>query len=95
MDGPIYFADVVFADIFTSYAKVLGDVWLSGCMLLPGNTLFRTPADGPWLRWVMPTIMRCVVLSTGVLKEPHTKTGQSSVPGAAETMRYRIFSRIK
>ncbi|KAJ7446224.1 EXS family-domain-containing protein [Mycena galericulata] len=57
MDGPIYFADVVFADIFTSFAKVLGDVWLSACMLLPGNTLFHTPADGPWLRWVMPTIM--------------------------------------
>ncbi|KAF7361753.1 Protein-er retention protein [Mycena venus] len=57
MDGPIYFADVVFADIFTSFAKVVGDVWLSACMLLPGNTLFRTPADGPWLRWVAPTIM--------------------------------------
>ncbi|KAK7005649.1 protein-er retention protein [Favolaschia claudopus] len=57
MDGPIYFADVVFADIFTSFAKVLGDVWLSACMLLPGNTLFSTPADGPWLRWVAPTIM--------------------------------------
>ncbi|KAJ6500054.1 EXS family-domain-containing protein [Mycena vitilis] len=57
MDGPIYFADVVFADIFTSFAKVLGDVWLSVCMLLPGNTLFLTPADGPWLRWVAPTIM--------------------------------------
>ncbi|KAJ7178348.1 EXS family-domain-containing protein [Mycena crocata] len=57
MDGPIYFADVVFADIFTSFAKVLGDVWLSACMLLPGNTLFSTPADGEWLRWVAPTIM--------------------------------------
>ncbi|KAJ7076336.1 EXS family-domain-containing protein [Mycena belliarum] len=57
MDGPIYFADVVFADIFTSFAKVLGDVWLSACMLLPGNTLFSTPADGEWLRWVLPTIM--------------------------------------
>ncbi|KAJ7497455.1 EXS family-domain-containing protein [Mycena latifolia] len=57
MDGPIYFADVVFADVFTSFAKVLGDVWLSACMLLPGNTLFSTPADGEWLRWVMPTIM--------------------------------------
>ncbi|KAJ6625470.1 EXS family-domain-containing protein [Mycena sp. CBHHK59/15] len=57
MDGPVYFADVVFADIFTSFAKVLGDVWLSACMLLPGNTLFSTPTDGPWLRWVAPTIM--------------------------------------
>ncbi|KAJ7901994.1 EXS family-domain-containing protein [Mycena olivaceomarginata] len=57
MDGPVYFADVVFADIFTSFAKVLGDVWLSACMLLPGNTLFLTPADGPWLRWVAPTVM--------------------------------------
>ncbi|KAJ7217891.1 EXS family-domain-containing protein, partial [Mycena pura] len=57
MDGRIYFSDVVFADVFTSFAKVLGDVWLSACMLLPGNSLFHTPADGPWLRWVMPTIM--------------------------------------
>ncbi|KAJ7287812.1 EXS family-domain-containing protein [Mycena rebaudengoi] len=57
MDGPIYFADVVFADIFTSFAKVLGDVWLSAYMLLPGNTLSGAPADGPWLRWVMPTVM--------------------------------------
>ncbi|KAF7321803.1 Protein-er retention protein [Mycena kentingensis (nom. inval.)] len=57
MDGPVYFADVVFADVFTSYAKVLGDVWLSARMLLPGNTLFQTPADGMWIRWIMPTIM--------------------------------------
>ncbi|KAJ7072174.1 EXS family-domain-containing protein [Mycena amicta] len=57
MDGPIYFADVVFADVFTSFAKVLGDTWLSARMLLPGNTLFRNPPDGPWLRWIMPTIM--------------------------------------
>ncbi|KAJ7091226.1 EXS family-domain-containing protein [Mycena epipterygia] len=82
MDGPVYFADVVFADIFTSFAKVLGDVWLSACMLLPGNTLFRTPADGEWLRWVMPTIMslpylvrlrQCVIeysLSTNESRRP-------------------------
>ncbi|CAK5281716.1 unnamed protein product [Mycena citricolor] len=57
LDGPIYFADVIFADIFTSFAKVLGDMWLSACMLLPGNTLLSTPADSVWLRWVMPTIM--------------------------------------
>ncbi|KAF7315514.1 Protein-er retention protein [Mycena indigotica] len=62
MDAPIYFADVVFADVFTSFAKVLGDVWLSARMLLPGSTLFRTPDDGPWSRWIMPTIMRRVSL---------------------------------
>ncbi|KAJ7594317.1 EXS family-domain-containing protein [Mycena floridula] len=56
-DGPVYFADVVFADIFTSFAKVLGDVWLSARMLLPGNSLLLPPAEDSWLRWVMPTIM--------------------------------------
>jgi hypothetical protein len=32
-------------------------------MLLPGNTLFLTPADGPWLRWVAPTVMRYITLA--------------------------------
>jgi hypothetical protein len=55
-----YFADVVLADIFTSYAKVIGDVWLSLCMLLPGGSLLRMPtSDG--LQWlIVPALMRYV-----------------------------------
>ncbi|OJT15779.1 Protein ERD1 -like protein [Trametes pubescens] len=53
----VYFSDVVFADIFTSFAKVLGDVWLSVWMLLPSGSLLSQPSqDGLW-RWVLPTIM--------------------------------------
>ncbi|KAH7874637.1 EXS family-domain-containing protein [Lentinula edodes] len=56
-DSPVYFADVVFADIFTSFAKVLGDVFISLRMLFPGNSLLEPPADHGWTRWIMPTIM--------------------------------------
>lgn len=51
---------MIFADIFTSYAKVLGDVWLSLCMLLPGGSLLSTPTQHGWYRWILPTLMRYV-----------------------------------
>jgi len=56
-DRPIYFSDVIFADIFTSFAKVLGDVWLSICMLLPGASILVLPTQDGLLRWILPTIM--------------------------------------
>lgn len=55
---PTLFADVVFADIFTSFAKVLGDIWLSFRMLLPENSLLVLPAQEGWSQWVLPTILR-------------------------------------
>ena len=54
----IYFADVVFADVFTSFAKVLGDVWLSLCILMPGASLLAPPAQIGLARWILPSIMR-------------------------------------
>ena len=54
----VYFADVVFADVFTSFAKVLGDMWLSVCMLLPSGSLLGQPAQDGLTRWILPTIMR-------------------------------------
>jgi len=56
-NSPVYFADVVFADVLTSFAKVLGDVFLSLRMILPGNSLLEPPTDHGWTRWIMPTIM--------------------------------------
>ncbi|KAI0081348.1 EXS-domain-containing protein [Panus rudis PR-1116 ss-1] len=53
----VYFSDVVFADIFTSFAKVIGDVWLSFCMLLPGGSLLAQPAQTGLSRWILPTLM--------------------------------------
>ncbi|TFK44362.1 EXS family-domain-containing protein [Crucibulum laeve] len=57
MDAPVYFSDVVFADIGTSFAKVFGDVWLSLGMLLPGNSMLVPPTMHGWMRWVLPTVM--------------------------------------
>jgi EXS family len=58
----VYFSDVIFADIFTSYAKVLGDVWLSLYMLLPGGSLLTPPTQYGWYRWVLPTLMRYAIV---------------------------------
>lgn len=54
----VYFSDVVFADILTSFAKVLGDVWLCIYMLLPSGSLLTQPAQDGLTRWILPTIMR-------------------------------------
>ena len=59
----IYFSDVVFADIFTSFAKVIGDVWLSTCMLLPGSSLLSQPSQEGMARWILPTLMRWIKLN--------------------------------
>ncbi|TDL25926.1 EXS-domain-containing protein [Rickenella mellea] len=57
LSQPIFFSDVVMADIFTSFAKVLGDVWLSLCMLLPGGSLLVFPRQEGLSQWVVPCLM--------------------------------------
>jgi hypothetical protein len=58
MDSPVHFSDVIFADVFTSFAKVLGDVWLSTCMLLPGGSLLSLPSLDGLSQWMLPSLMR-------------------------------------
>ena len=55
---PIYFSDVVLADIFSSFAKVIGDVWLSFCMIIPGGSLLIFPEQEGWARLMVPCLMR-------------------------------------
>ncbi|KAF5326464.1 hypothetical protein D9611_000342 [Ephemerocybe angulata] len=57
LNTPVLFSDVIFADIGTSYAKVFGDVWLSLCMLFPGNTMLSPPIAEGAARWILPAIM--------------------------------------
>ncbi|KAI0036875.1 EXS family-domain-containing protein, partial [Vararia minispora EC-137] len=57
VDRPVFFSDIVFADVITSYAKVIGDVWLSLCMLLPGGSLLIPPRQEGLARWILPTVM--------------------------------------
>jgi hypothetical protein len=56
--GPVYFSDVILADIGTSFAKVFGDAWQSIWMLKPGNSMLMLPVQNNWLRWISPTMMR-------------------------------------
>ncbi|KAF9222721.1 EXS-domain-containing protein [Gyrodon lividus] len=56
-NSPIYFSDVVYADVLTSFAKVLGDMWLSLCMLLPGGSLLELPSQDGWYQWILPSLM--------------------------------------
>ncbi|KAF8585981.1 EXS-domain-containing protein [Ramaria rubella] len=57
LNQPIYFADVVLADTFTSFAKVIGDLWISACMLSPWGSLRVLPVDEGWLQWMVPCLM--------------------------------------
>jgi hypothetical protein len=77
---PIFFADVLLADVGTSFAKVLGDVWLSVCMLVPGGSLNVLPALQGVSRWVLPTIMRS--LSSSLACHPDADGSLRSIPYA-------------
>lgn len=55
---PVYFSDVILADIFTSFAKVLGDLWVSAYMLLPGGSLMMSNLDiHGWSEWAIPALI--------------------------------------
>ncbi|PPQ68418.1 hypothetical protein CVT24_004839 [Panaeolus cyanescens] len=56
-NGPIYFSDVIFADVGTSFARIFGDIWLSLCMLKPGNSILIPPSVEGWGAVVLPVIM--------------------------------------
>ncbi|KAI8334291.1 EXS family-domain-containing protein [Chlamydoabsidia padenii] len=34
----VYFADIIFADLLTSFSNVLGDMFLTSCIILPGKS---------------------------------------------------------
>ncbi len=90
--SPVLFADVVFADIFTSFAKVLGDCWLSFLMLLPGNSFFIRSSDSDWKRWILPSIMRYILL---VSVAKYTQGLKSALLSAISSMPNRILSSIQ
>jgi hypothetical protein len=79
----IFFCDVILADIFTSYAKVFGDLWLSLLMLLPGGSLLVLPPQEGWSRWILPTLMRSVSIKSSV---------EITLTGLA--LQYPLFSAI-
>ncbi|EUC64072.1 ER retention-like protein [Rhizoctonia solani AG-3 Rhs1AP] len=55
--NPVYFSDVILADVFTSFAKVIADVWISICMMLPKGTLLRAKTVGGMTDFLVPVMM--------------------------------------
>ncbi|KAG8785587.1 hypothetical protein FRB91_006494 [Serendipita sp. 411] len=54
---PIYFCDIILADIFTSFAKVIGDFWLAAIILFSRSHLWQLPAEEGLVQWVTPCLM--------------------------------------
>jgi hypothetical protein len=52
LSSPIFFCDVILADILTSFAKVLGDLWVSGCQVWFGGITHGRVSQSGWSRWV-------------------------------------------
>ncbi|KAF8305494.1 EXS-domain-containing protein [Clavulina sp. PMI_390] len=54
---PVFFCDVIAADILTSFAKVLGDVFISVMVLLPGGSLRVTFMGGKLSDVAIPVLL--------------------------------------
>jgi EXS family len=54
------FGDIMLADILTSYAKVLGDLWVTGCMFLGGISAMSKPDRACGGKFAVPFVIRYV-----------------------------------
>jgi len=52
------FGDIMLADILTSYAKVLGDLWVTGCMFLGGISATGKPDRACGGKFAVPLVIR-------------------------------------
>jgi hypothetical protein len=55
------FGDIMLADILTSYAKVLGDLWVTGCMFLGGVSATGKPDRACGGKFVVPLVIRYIL----------------------------------
>jgi hypothetical protein len=51
-DSPIFFCDVILADILTSFAKVLGDLWISACQIWNGGITQGRKSQSGWANYI-------------------------------------------
>ncbi|KAK1921595.1 protein-ER retention-related protein [Papiliotrema laurentii] len=52
LDAPIFFSDVILADILTSFAKVLGDLWISTCQIWSGGITQGRVGQTGWANYI-------------------------------------------
>jgi hypothetical protein len=61
LDQEAKFGDVMLADILTSYAKVWGDLWVTGCMFLGGLSAAGKPDRACGGKLAVPLVIRYVL----------------------------------
>jgi hypothetical protein len=57
LDAPVFFSDVILADILTSFAKVLGDLWISTCQIWNGGISQGRVAQSGWSSYITLTMV--------------------------------------
>lgn len=55
------FGDIMLADILTSYAKVCGDLWVTGCMFLGGVSATGKPDRACGGKFAVPLVIRYIL----------------------------------
>jgi len=55
--APVFFSDVILADILTSFAKVLGDLWISTCQIWNGGISQGRVAQSGWSSYITLTMV--------------------------------------
>ena len=53
LSASIFFADILFADILTSFAKVMGDLWVSATQIWNGGITQGRVAQTGWSNWIV------------------------------------------
>jgi len=61
LDNEGKFGDIMLADILTSYAKVLGDLWVTGCMFLGGVSATGKPDRACGGKFIVPLVIRYIL----------------------------------
>lgn len=62
--SPIFFSDVILADILTSFAKVLGDLFISACQIWYGGITQGRVGQKGWPRVITLSMIWCVAISS-------------------------------
>lgn len=85
---PTYFSDIILADIMTSFAKVIGDIWLSIRMFWPGGSLLVFPSQDGWQGMIVPFLMRSVHTTNLESMRKIYNTLQHPIPHSLQTVHH-------
>ena len=93
LSSPIFFCDVILADILTSFAKVLGDLWVSACQIWFGGITHGRVSQSGWSRWVTLGMVWYVLLDHHIIyliRRSASADEQPPLRSPIPTMYFRI-----